>query len=65
MKKLQQAITIFINTYQNTVPELKILSVSVPDGQVTNATVTLEIVCVLQKLQKILPNTLGNFVSID
>lgn len=65
MEKLQQAITIFINTYQNTVPELKILSVSVPDGQVTNATVTQEIVCVLQKLQKILPNTLGNFVSID
>ena len=65
MEKLQQAITIFINTYQNTVPELKILSVFVPDGQVTNATVTQEIVCVLQKLQKILPNTLGNFVSID
>ena len=65
MEKFLLAIRMFVNTYQNTVPELKILSLSVPDGQVTNATVTQEIVCVLQKLQKILPNTLGNFVSID
>lgn len=63
MEKLQLAISMFINTYENTVPELKILAVSVPDDQVTNVTVAQEIVCVLRKLQKILPNNLGNFVS--
>ena len=63
MEKLQLAISTFINTYENTVPELKILAVSVPDCQVTNVTVAQEIVCVLKKLQKILPNNLGNFVS--
>ena len=63
MEKLQLAISTFINTYENTIPELKILAVSVPDDQVTNVTVAQEIVCVLKKLQKILPNNLGNFVS--
>ena len=63
MEKLQLAISTFVNTYENTVPKLKILAVSVPDDQVTNITVAQEIVCVLKKLQKILPNNLRNFVS--
>jgi hypothetical protein len=53
----------FVKTYQHTVPELKILSVSVPDDQVTNVTVAQEIVCVIKKLQKVLPYSMGNFVS--
>ena len=64
LEKLQLAVNMFIKTYQNDVPALKLFSMSVPDGQITNVTVAQEIVCVVKKLQKILPKSLGNFVSI-
>lgn len=62
LEKLQLAVNMFVKTYQHTVPELKILSVSVPDDQVTNVTVAQEIVCVIKKLQKVLPYSMGNFI---
>ena len=64
MEKLQLAVDKFIKAYQNSVPELKLLSISVPDGQITNVTVAQETVCLVKKLRKIMPNKLGNFVSI-
>jgi hypothetical protein len=64
LEKLQLAVDKFIKAYQNSVPELKLLSISVPDGQITNVTVAQETVCLVKKLRKIMPNKLGNFVSI-
>ena len=62
LKKFQLAVDMFIKRYQDTVPELKILSVSVPKSQITNATVVQEMLCVIKKLQKLLPNNMGNFI---
>ena len=61
--KLQSVIGTFVKLHQDAAPELEILSLSLPDDKVTNATVAEEIVCVVQKLRKIFPKSLGNFVS--
>ena len=62
-KKLQLAVKEFIKRYKNVVPHLTNLSISDGVGQITNATVAQEIVCVVKKLQKILPKTLGKFIT--
>ena len=53
-----------IKAYQDTIPELKILSIFPPGDHVTNITVAQEIVCLVKKMQKLFPNSLGNFVSV-
>ena len=63
LTKLQTVIDMFIKTHQDAAPELEILAFSLPDDKVTNVTVAEEIVCVVEKLRKTFPRSLGNFVS--